>query len=223
MTTGLFDAAGQRILGHLDDSAGGGTPALILVHEWWGVNGHIKDVCARFAKEGFVVFAPDFYAGRVATTEEEANALMMGVDREAAVGLVLRATAALKARLLGKKVGVTGFCFGGAVALGCAARIPGLSACVVFYGLPPTLDASQIRCAVQGHFAREDGWCTPAKVDALEAKLRAAGVREELFRYEAQHAFMNDTRPEVHSPDQARLAWGRAVTFLKRELSPPLR
>ncbi|MCI0672456.1 MAG: dienelactone hydrolase family protein [Myxococcaceae bacterium] len=216
----LRDAVGQELPGYLNASAGKGKPGLIVLHEWWGLNAQTRGVADRFAQEGFVVFAADLYGGQVATTREDAGRLAQELDREKAVTLLLRATAALKSEQLGAKVGITGFCMGGSLALLAATRIPGLAACVPFYGLPDRgrADYSVMRAAVQAHFAQHDDWCTPERVDQLEQDLQRLKVRYELYRYDAQHAFMNEQRPEVYSAENAQLAFRRAVDFLHREL-----
>jgi carboxymethylenebutenolidase len=120
----------------------------------------------------------------------------------------------------GAKVGITGFCMGGAVTVIAAARIPELSAAVCFYGIPPDAAArpEDLRVPFQGHFAKEDDWCTPPVVDAFEERLRAAGRTFELHRYPGHHAFMNSDRKEVHDPAAAKTAWDRAIAFLRKHL-----
>jgi carboxymethylenebutenolidase len=125
----------------------------------------------------------------------------------------------LKAR--GGKVGLTGFCMGGAVTVIGAVRIPELDAAVCFYGIPPESVAApkDIRVPLQGHFASQDDWCTPAAVDDFERKLRAAGRTFEIHRYQGQHAFMNSDRREVYGAEAARLAWERCLQFLRKNLA----
>lgn len=216
----LLDALGQPVPGHLDARAGKGHPGVIVLHEYWGLNDQTKAFCGRLAEQGFVVFAPDLFGGRVATSPDEAMGLMKGLQREQVVHLVTRATAALKSVQLGARVGVMGFCMGGGLALYTASRIPGLNACVPFYGLPAAgeADYSAIRGRVQGHFAKVDDHVTPERVDAFEKDLQRMGVEHTLFRYDAQHAFMNEARPEVHDPRASAEAFDRAVAFLHAEL-----
>jgi carboxymethylenebutenolidase len=122
----------------------------------------------------------------------------------------------------GGKVGVMGFCMGGALTVASAVHVPGLSAAVCFYGIPPKsfADPAQIRIPFQGHFASRDDWCTPAAVDALVAAMTQAGQHPEVHRYEADHAFVNETRPEVFDRNCANLAWDRTVRFLQDHLKP---
>jgi carboxymethylenebutenolidase len=145
---------------------------------------------------------------------------MASLDFKAATDEAVRgAVRFLAAR--GGKVGLTGFCMGGAVTVIGAVRIPELTAAVCFYGLPPeeVAAAKDVRVPLQCHFASQDDWVTPAMADAFEEKLRAAGKTYEIHRYEGQHAFMNSERKEVHDAAAAKLAWDRCVAFLRRHLA----
>lgn len=217
--TQLLDPNGRPLPGYLNATAGPGTPAVLVNHEWWGVNQQIRGVADRLAKEGFVTFVPDLYHGKLATDREGAAKLMGALDWKRAEQDLKAAVGALRARDPGAKVGIMGFCMGGAVSLMGAAKVSDLAACVPYYGIPDGVDLSQIRGAVQGHFARRDDWCTPARVDELEQTLRKASVRAEIYRYEAGHAFANETRREVHDPASTAQAWDRTVKFLKAQLA----
>jgi carboxymethylenebutenolidase len=111
-------------------------------------------------------------------------------------------------------VGLTGFCLGGAVSILGACRIGELDAAVCFYGLPPESVASgrDVKVPLQGHFADQDDWCTPAAVDKFEADLKAAGNSAEIYRYHAHHAFMNEQR-DVYDRVAAEQAWERMLDF----------
>jgi carboxymethylenebutenolidase len=204
------------IPGHLAEASGGKGLAVLVLHEWWGLNSQMKGVADRFAAEGITAFALDLYAGRVAASEEEASSLMQGLDRAAAVALIREATHTLAGRGYSKVV-VLGFCMGGAVALSAGSRIPELSAVISFYGIPQKsqADLGNIRVPVLGQFAEHDDWCTPERVSALEAALKQAGAPVTLWRYDAQHAFFNEARPEVYSSKDAALAWSRTLEFLR--------
>lgn len=196
--------------------AGPGAPGLILIQEWWGLNPHICELAERFAAAGFTTLAPDLYRGRIASSADEASHLMTGLDFGDATHQDLAgALAYLKQRCA--RVGVTGFCMGGALTIAAAVHLPGLAAASCFYGIPPAefADPARIGIPFQGHFAARDDWCTPAAVDALEAKLK---VQHELHRYPAAHAFFNDKRPEVYDAACAKLAWERTLSFLNRHL-----
>lgn len=210
----------KNVPGYLNDSAGPGKPAVIVIHEWWGLNAQIRSVADRFAQEGFVVFAPDLYHGALATDPEGAQKLMDSMDWKIALRDIEHAIRELKARDPNAKIAITGFCMGGAVSLAAAARFPDLSACVPFYGIPPDTEPLKgIKGKVQGHFANIDNWCSPDRVNALEQLLKGAGVSVEIHRYDAQHAFFNEARKDVHSPENAKVAWERTLHFLKQNLS----
>jgi len=120
----------------------------------------------------------------------------------------------------GAKVGLTGFCMGGAVAVIGAARIPELAAAVTFYGLPPeeAVKPADVKVPLQGHFASRDDWVSPKVVDSFEHALKAAGKDVEFFRYDADHAFANEQRMAIHDRHAAELAWGRTTAFFKKHL-----
>jgi carboxymethylenebutenolidase len=220
-TTKLMGTDGSELLGYLSEAPGGkARGAVLLIHEWWGLNEHIRDVADRLAGEGLTVFAVDLYRGKVAKDAATAQQYLGAMDWKQAGEDLQRAADALRRRSPGTKVGVTGFCMGGAVSLFAAARDPEIAACVPFYGIPgdDKVDVTKIRGAVQGHFARQDDWCSPDRVDALEKKLQGANVRAEIHRYEARHAFFNDTRPDAYSKPDAELAWRRTVDFLHAKL-----
>jgi carboxymethylenebutenolidase len=127
--------------------------------------------------------------------------------------------AALFLKRTGVKVGLTGFCLGGAVTVLGACRVADLGGAVCFYGLPPESVAkpADLKVPLQGHFANRDDWCTPKAVDAFEAGLKQAGKRAELFRYDADHGFVNEQRP-VHDRAAAELAWERTLAFFAAHL-----
>jgi carboxymethylenebutenolidase len=219
--TKLTGTDGKEVPGYLSESPGGNARgAVMLVHEWWGLNEHIREVADRLAREGFTVFAVDLYGGKVAKDEATAQQYMNSMDWKQAAEVLRRAAQALRQRKPGTKVAVTGFCMGGAVSLAAAANDPEIAACVPFYGIPgeDKADVTKIRAAVLGHYAKQDDWCSPDRVDALEKKLQGANVPTELHRYDAQHAFFNDTRPMVYSKQNAELAWTRTVQFLHSKL-----
>jgi carboxymethylenebutenolidase len=116
-------------------------------------------------------------------------------------------------------VGAVGFCMGGALCFSAAATIPRLGAAVPFYGIPSkATDYSKVKAPILAHFAARDTWAKPALAEALQRELAARGQPMELHVYDADHAFMNDTRPEVHHPEAARLAWDRTTAFLREHL-----
>lgn len=218
----LTNAQGSVLPGFLDDSAGKGAPAVIVIHEWWGLNEQVRGVARRLAGDGFVAFAVDLFGGKLAKDAAEAAAVMQALDGKQALGALHAAVQALLPHS-GGRVGVMGFCMGGAYALAAAAHNPEVKAVVAFYGIPqPALaDVRQIRAKVLGHYASRDTHVSPARVDALEKSLKAAGVQATLYRYEADHAFANEKRPEVYAKAAAELAWTRTLAFLQEALGGP--
>jgi carboxymethylenebutenolidase len=214
---------GKDASGELREPGGSAkAPGVILVQEYWGLNDHIKSLADRLAAEGFVVLAPDLYHGTVTKDANEAGKLMTALDRAQAGGEVWGAVAALKEHpRCNGKVGIIGFCMGGSFSFAAAATVPGLSCAVPFYGIPdPTkIDLTKIAVPVQAHFSKTDQWAKPQLAEEVKKALDTKGVPMELHVYDAQHAFMNDTRPEVYSPENAKTAWSRAVSFLKKHLS----
>jgi carboxymethylenebutenolidase len=116
---------------------------------------------------------------------------------------------------------VGGFCMGGVVTILAAVRVPEMDAGACFYGLPdlPAAEFKKIKIPLICHFANKDGWITPAKVNDFEAALKQSKSKFEIYRYEAQHAFMNEARPGVYDPASAKLAWDRTLKFLQNVLA----
>jgi carboxymethylenebutenolidase len=205
-------------------SAGEGCPGVVVIQEWWGLNAQIRGVADRFAAADYNALAPDLYQGRVTQDPDEASHLMDGLDFPGATHQDIKGAVAHLRGLGGArpgKVGVMGYCMGGALTIGAAVHVPGLAAAVCLYGIPPRefADPAAIRIPFQGHFANLDDWCTPAAVDALESSMRAAGAAPEVFRYDAAHAFCNESRPEVFDAACAAQAWQRMTGFFARHLA----
>jgi len=213
--------SGGTAQGYLAEATNPKAPGVVVIQEWWGVQGQIKAVCDRLAAAGFHALAPDLYGGKVVPYHDKAaaSAAMAALDFKAATDEAVRgAVTFLKAR--GGKVGLTGFCMGGAVTVLGAVRIPELSAAVCFYGIPPDGVAApkDVRVPLQGHFASDDDWCSPAVVDEFEQKLKAAGKTFEIHRYQGHHAFMNSERKDAYGAEAAELAWTRCLAFFRKHL-----
>jgi carboxymethylenebutenolidase len=209
---------GQATRGYLAQGRAGG-PGVIVIQEWWGLNEQICSVADRFAEAGYTALAPDLYRGRIANTGDEASHLMNTLDFADATHQDLRGAAQVLSAQCAS-VGVMGFCMGGALTIAAAVHVPGLAAASCFYGVPPAefADPAQIRMPFQGHFADRDDWITPAVVDQLELALKASPSAVEIYRYAADHAFFNRTRPEVYDAAAADLAWQRTLSFLGQHL-----
>lgn len=208
---------GGRTRGYLA-LAGNGRPGIVVIQEWWGLNDQICGVADRFARAGYNALAPDLYKGRMTAIPDEANHLMSGLDFPDATNQDLRGAGAHLKGTSGK-VGVMGFCMGGALTIAALVHIPDLAAGVCFYGIPPQefADPAKIRAPFQGHFANQDDWCTPAAVDGLERAMKAAGAAPEIYRYDAAHAFFNE-RSAAYNLACANQAWERTLGFLEKHL-----
>jgi carboxymethylenebutenolidase len=221
-----FRANGGTCPGYLATPEVGAGLGLIVIQEWWGLVPHIIDVCDRFAAEGFTALAPDLYRGATTREPDEAGTLMMSLNMAQAAKDMSGAADFLLGhdRVRGDGVGVVGFCMGGGLALKVATVRPDVvQACVPFYGLIPWSDADidwpALAAPVDGHYASEDEYFTPAAAAELEASLKELGKDVELHLYEgAAHAFFNDTRPEVYDEHAASTAWTRTLEFLRAKL-----
>ena len=213
---------GSVIGGELVEPSGAGkAPSVVLIHEWWGVNDHVRSLAERLAKEGFLVLAPDLYHGRVAKDAAEAGTLMTALDTLRATREIAAAAELLKAHARGNgKVGVIGFCMGGALSFAAACHVEGLSAVVPFYGTPPAekVDYAKVTAPILAHFAKNDEWATVEKAEAIKKQLDGLGKPMTLDVYDAGHAFVNDTRPEAYDEKSAKLAWERSIAFLRKNV-----
>ncbi len=209
---------GRKTKGYLA-SAGEGKPGIVVIEEWWGLNEQICGVADRFAKAGITALAPDLFEGKVTAAADEASHMMNNLDFPDATKQNIRG-AAQHLKKTCSKVAVTGFCMGGALVIAAAVHVPEVDAAVCYYGIPPknVADPVKVRVPFQGHFATHDSWCNPAAVSALEAALKKSGIAYELYRYEAQHAFCNERRPEVYNAAAAKKAWDRTLEFLGKYL-----
>jgi carboxymethylenebutenolidase len=207
--------------GYLTNAASGDAPGVVVIQEWWGLAEQIKATVDRFALAGFDALAPDLYKGVVVPYHDADRAAkeMSSLNFLDATEQTVRG-AVQYLRRNGAKVGIAGFCMGGAVAVIASAKIPELSAAVSFYGLPPeqAVKATDVKIPLQGHFANKDDYITPKAVDDFERALKAARKDGEFFRYDADHAFVNEQRMAVHDRHAAELAWSRGAAFLKKHL-----
>lgn len=202
--------------GVLAKPAGGGTHGgVIVIHEWHGVNDSVRSLVDRFAAEGFVAIAPDLYHGEVAHDDTRAAELMNQLETSAALHDITATAQFLHAQGC-KKVGIVGFCMGGAMAFAAATAVEGLSCAVPFYGIPVAAywDAAKMRVPIQAHFAKHDGWAKADRAEALAHGVTQRGGHMELFTYDAGHAFMRANDPKVYDAKAAGTAWPRAVKFL---------
>lgn len=211
---------GSKVDGYLaEPSAGASAPGVVVLQEWWGLRSpksHAKHTCDALAEAGFRALSPDLYHGQFATDAAGAQQHMSALDWGRALGDIEGALLHLRAG--GHRVGVVGFCMGGALSLLTAAKLPDeASAAVSFYGIPPdTVDLGAVRSPLLGHFGSRDTYLDAAAVARLEERLR--GVAHTIHVYDADHAFMNLNRPEVYDAAVAKQAWERTLAFFQQHL-----
>jgi carboxymethylenebutenolidase len=222
-----FPSNGGEAQGYLAAPIQGRGPGVVVIQEWWGLNEQIKDLCDRYAGDGFVALAPDLYRGKATTKEDEAGQLMMALNIEQAAKDMAGAVDYLRGHdaVTGDGVGVTGFCMGGGLALWLGTLRPdAVKAVVPYYGLIPwpaaQPDYSKLQAAVQGHYAENDDFVDPESARKLEEQLKGLGKDVEFYIYPGVgHAFTNHHRPEVFHEEHSQTAWDRTVAFFRQQLS----
>ena len=193
--------------------------AVIVIHEWWGLNDNIKDIANRYASEGFVAVAPDLYRGKIAADADEASQMMHALSSDDGIDTIKNAIDAAALAYDISHFGITGFCMGGTFALLAACELEGLSAAAPFYGDIPNDDVLQ-KLTTPTIFVSgtRDGWITPEKVAALEDAAERYELPVHSIKYDADHAFFNNTRPEVYDETAARDAWAIVIGFFNDKL-----
>ena len=218
---------GKPVKGYLaEPAAGSKAPGMVVIQEWWGMNDQIRGVADKLAKAGYRALVPDLYRGKVALEANEAKHLMEGLNFGDAAGQDIRGAVQHLKASGSAKAGVTGFCMGGALTVLSAVNVPETDAAVIWYGYPPLqyVDASKIKAPLLGHWATQDQAFAISGVDELEKKLREANVKFEFHRYNAKHAFANETADTKkldmlkYDPKAAELAWQRTMEFLAKHL-----
>lgn len=216
-----FASNGKTAQGYLALPESNG-PGVVVIQEWWGLVPHIKNVCDRFAAEGFVALAPDLYHGEATKEPDEAGKLLMSLEIDRAGRDMAGAYDFLigNARVEPKKAGVVGFCAGGTLAILLGTLRP-LAAVVPYYPFPfiQEPDVAKIEGALMAHIAEHDQAPTPAAARDLVERMRALGKEAELHVYPGtDHAFFNDERTDVHKPEAARESWDRTIAFFRKHL-----
>jgi carboxymethylenebutenolidase len=209
---------------YVEPPAGNKAPALVVIQEWWGLNDQIKGVANRLAAAGYRALVPDLYRGKVGLDAKEAEHLMNNLNFADAATQDVRG-AVLYLKQSGSKVAISGFCMGGALTILASMYAPETDAAISWYGCPPLdyVDATKIKGPLMGHWSLEDAFFPISQVEGLEQKLKQANVRYEFYRYNAKHAFANETQKDPSAPiaynaSAAETAWGRTMTFLKQHV-----
>ena len=219
-----FRSNGSTAEGYLALPESGSGPGVLVIQEWWGLVPHITAVADRFAAEGFVALAPDLYHGQSSTEPDGAGKLMMGLNLAQAGKDLSGAVDVLVERSGRPKVGVVGYCMGGGLALVIATQRPDAVAAVApYYGVIPWASAqpdwSALAAVVVGEYAELDDFASPATVASLQDQLRALGKDATLHVHAGtQHAFFNDSRPEVYDASASAVAFARTVALFRTKL-----
>lgn len=198
-------------------------PAIIVIHEWWGLNEWVKEQAAKLSDQGYAALAIDLYRGKVATTADEAHEIMRGVPEDRAQRDLHAAYIFLQAQpgVRKNRIGAIGWCMGGGYSLDVALEEPDLAADVINYGHLATDPAAlkKINAPILGLFGAEDRGITPDDVKKFEAQLKQLGKKIDVTIYpDAGHAFENPNNKDGYRPNDAADAWDKTVKFLATNL-----
>jgi carboxymethylenebutenolidase len=220
-----FEANGGTASGYLAVPESGKGPGVVVLQEWWGVDGNVKGLVDRFAADGFVALAPDLYHGDTTEQPDEAQQKMMALSMDEAEKEMRGAVDYLAGHEAfdGSGVGAVGFCLGGGLAVWAATANPKVDAVVTYYYVMPhgKPDFSKVDAPVLGHFGTADDFVSVDDAKGLEQELNEAGADAKFEFYDgAGHAFANDhDRLGTYHEEHARSAWQKTTDFLKRHLT----
>lgn len=218
-----FTVGDQSFSGYLSQSEQGSGPGVIVIQEWWGLVGHIREVVEDFAAEGFTALAPDFYHGEKTTEPDEAGSMMMALNIGEAEEMIRGAIDALSNHqaVKGEKFGVVGFCMGGQLSMYAACLDNRIGACVNYYGVHPNVhpEFEKLEAPMLGFFAENDEYASPEVVAELSAKLSALGKVHDFETFVGrEHAFFNSHRRTVHDPVASKKSWEKMLGFFREHL-----
>ena len=217
-TVTIATPSGRQAKGALAKPARKG-PAILLIHEWWGLNDQIKSVAAEFANQGYLALACDLYEGTVTTDPGKAGALMEALDQAKARETLTAWVNWLRKHPDGNgKVATIGWCMGGGLSLASSIDAA-VDATIIYYGNVnfPAAELAKLKGPLLGQFAEKDGWINHPMVDPFVANLKKLGKKHEIHWYDADHAFANPSGQHYEKKDAA-LAWSRSLDFLKANL-----
>src|SRR5436190_6278506 len=214
-----FDTANGPSTAYVAMPDNGGEKAVLVIQEWWGLNDHIRDIANRYADEGFIAIAPDLYRGTVAKDSGEASKLMHDLSLDVGLDTIRNAIDAARLSYDISHFGITGYCMGGTFTLRAACKLEGLSAAAAFYGdIPEEEVLKDLRIPTLFISGTRDGWITPEKVAELEDAVERHELPLTSVKYDADHAFFNDTRPEVYDATATRDAWALVIGSFRDNL-----
>ena len=214
-----FDTANGATSAYVSLPNSSSQKAVVVIQEWWGLNDHIKDITDRYAAEGFIAIAPDLYRGKLATNSDDAGKMMHALQMEDGLDTIQKCVEAAAGKYALSHFGITGFCMGGTFALRAACELEGFSAAAPFYGDIPEEDVlEKLKTPTIFISGTKDAWINPEKVAALEDAVEKYELPVVSVKYDADHAFFNNTRPEVYDETAARDAWALVVGFFNDKL-----
>jgi len=192
---------------------------VILIQEYWGINDHIRDLAGRYANEGYLCVAPDLYRGRVARDANEASALMQALAIDDGLEIIRKAIDAATETYQIERFAITGYCMGGTFALRAACEMPELAAAAPFYGdIPEENVLAKLKVPTLFIAGKLDAWINEEKVKQLREIAAKHNLPVETVSYDADHAFFNDTRPQVYDAAAAADAWRRVLELFRKQL-----
>lgn len=219
-----YKSGDETVKGVLNIPQGKGPfPAIIVIHEWWGLNDWVKEQGSKLSDLGYVTLAVDLYRGKVATTPDEAHEIMRGVPEDRAKRDLHAAFDFLQSQPDVKKnrIGAIGWCMGGGYSLDVALEEPDLAADVINYGHLATDPAAlkKINAPILGLFGAQDRGITPDDVKKFEEQLKQLGKKVDVTIYpDAGHAFENPNNKDGYRPQDAADAWDKTVKFFAANL-----
>jgi carboxymethylenebutenolidase len=195
--------------------------AVVLIHEWWGINDHMRDLAGRYANEGYLCVAPDLYRGKVAADPKEASELMQALAIDDGIETIQKAIRVIREAFGVDRFAITGYCMGGTFSLHAACVMPELAAAAPFYGdIPEAEILKQLTVPTLFIAGKRDAWINPEKVSSLQESASTYDLPVEVVSYDADHAFFNDTRPQVYDAVAAADAWQRVLEHFRLHGSP---
>lgn len=193
---------------------------VLLIQEWWGINDHIRDLAGRYAREGYLCVAPDLYRGRVAKDSGEASAMMNALAIEDGLETIRKAKEAAAETYHVDQFAITGYCMGGTFALRSACEFPDLKAAAPFYGdIPEEAVLKNLKVPTLFIAGKRDAWINQEKVDGLKQIASKYNLPVDVISYDADHAFFNNTRPEVYNAEAAADAWQKVQAHFRKYLT----
>ena len=207
-----IETTGGPTTAYVDRPENDTNTAVILIHEWWGINQHVRDIARRYADQGYNCVAPDLYRGRVTQDPEEASTWMHALAMDAGMETIRKAMDATRETYNFEQFVITGYCMGGTFALQAACEISSLKAAAPFYGdIPEENVLKKLTVPTLFIAGDRDNWITPEKVQGLREVAKKHDLPVVAVSYDADHAFFNDTRPAVYNAEAANDAWQKVL------------